>query len=57
MPRGSFLPATLLIFLGLWLYDPNMLSQTTSRAEQSTIDSVIPSRLTVVAKDFCRIGK
>ncbi len=56
MPRGAFLPATLLIFLGLWLYDPNMLTQTTSRAEQSAMDSVIPSQLTVVDGDTVRLA-
>ncbi|MGR3511513.1 MAG: thermonuclease family protein [Paracoccaceae bacterium] len=56
MPRGAFLPATLLILLGLWLYDPNMFTQTTSRAEQSAIDSVIPSQLTVVDGDTVRLA-
>ena len=56
MPRGAFLPATLLILLGLWLYDPNTLTQATSRAEQSAFDSVIPSRLTVVDGDTVNLA-
>ena len=48
MPRGVFLPATLLVLLGLWLYDPNMLTQATSRVEQPTMDRVIRSHVTVV---------
>ena len=56
MPRGAFLPATLLIFLGLWLYDPNTLTQATARAEHSAMDSVIPSQLTVVDGDTVRLA-
>ena len=56
MPRGAFLPATLLVLLGLRLYDPNMLTQTTSRVEQPAIDRVIPSHLTVVDGDTVRLA-
>lgn len=51
MPRGAFLPATLLILLGLWLYDPNTLTQATARIEQPAVDRVTPSHLTVVDGD------
>ena len=47
MPRGALLPATLLVLLGLWLYDPNTLTQATARVGQPSVDRVIPSRLTV----------
>lgn len=56
MSRGAFLPATLLIFLGVWLYDPNMLTQTTSRLEQPSVNRVIPSHLTVVDGDTVRLA-
>ena len=51
MPRGVFLPATLLVLLGLWLYDPNTLTQATARVGQPAVDRVIPSHLTVVDGD------
>lgn len=51
MPRGALLPATLLILLGLWLYDPNTFTQATARVEQSAADHVIPSHLKVVDGD------
>ena len=51
MPRGALLPATLLVLLGLWLYDPNTLTQATARVGQPSVDRVIPSRLTVVDGD------
>ena len=51
MPRGAFLPATLLVLLGLWLYDPNTLTQATARIEQPAVDRMIPSHLTVVDGD------
>ena len=51
MPRSALLPATLLVFLGLWLYDPNTLTQATARVEQPAVDRVIPSHLTVVDGD------
>ena len=56
MPRGALLPATLLILVGLWLYDPDMPTKTTSQAEQSAVDSVIPSQLTVVDGDTVRLA-
>ncbi len=51
MPRGAILPAALLLLLGLWLYDPNTLTQATARIEQPSVDRVIPSHLTVVDGD------
>ena len=56
MPRGALLPATLLILVGLWLYDPDMPTKTTSQAEQSAVDSVIPSQLTVVDGDTVNLA-
>ncbi|MEL6959116.1 MAG: thermonuclease family protein [Pseudomonadota bacterium] len=51
MPRGALLPATLLVLLGLWLYEPNGLTQAPARVEQATVQRVIPSHLTVVDGD------
>ena len=51
MPRGALLPATLLILLGLWLYDPNTFTQATARVGQPAVDRVIPGHLTVVDGD------
>ena len=56
MPRGALLPATLLVLLGLWLYDPNMLTQATARVQTSTVESISPSRLTVVDGDTVRLA-
>jgi endonuclease YncB( thermonuclease family) len=56
MPRGALLPAILLILLGLWLYDPNTLTQPTTRIEQPAVDRVIPSHLTVVDGDTVRLA-
>lgn len=56
MPRGAFLPASMLVLLGLWLYDPNMLTQATSRVEQPAMDRVIPSHVTVVDGDTVRLA-
>lgn len=56
MPRGALLPATLLVLLGLWLYDPNTLTQATARVEQSAVDRVIPSHLTVIDGDTVRLS-
>lgn len=56
MPRGALLPATLLILLGLWLYEPNTLTQAIARTEQPAVDSVIPSQLTVVDGDTVRLA-
>ena len=56
MPRGAILPAALLLLLGLWLYDPNTLTQATARIEQPAVDRVIPSRLTVVDGDTVRLA-
>ena len=53
MPRGATLPATLLILLGMWLYDPNTLTQATTRIE---LDRVIPSHLTVVDGDTVNLA-
>lgn len=51
MPRGAILPAILLVLLGLWLYDPNTLTQATARVDQASEHRVIPSHLTVVDGD------
>ena len=51
MPRGALLPATLLVLLALWLYDPDTLTQATARVGQPSVDRVIPSHLTVVDGD------
>ena len=56
MPRGAFLPATLLVLLGLWLYDPNTLTQATARIEQPAVDRVIPNHLTVVDGDTVNLA-
>ena len=56
MPRGALLPVTLLVLLGLWLYDPNTLTQTTARVEQPAVDRVIPSQLTVVDGDTVNLA-
>ena len=51
MQRGALLPATLLVLLGLWLYDPDTLTQTAARMDQSSANRVIPSQLTVIDGD------
>ena len=58
MPRGALLPATLLVLLGLWLYDPNTLTltQATARIEQPAVDRVIPNHLTVVDGDTVNLA-
>ena len=56
MLRGALLPATLLAFLGLWLYDPNTLKHATPRVEQPAVDRVIPSLLTVIDGDTVRLS-
>jgi len=56
MPRGALLPATLLVLLGLWLYDPNTLTQATARSEPPAVDRVIPSQLTVVDGDTVNLA-
>ena len=55
MPRGALLPATLLVFLGLWLYDPDTLTQATAPVQTSSPQTVSPSRLTVVDGDTVRL--
>ena len=55
MSQGAFLPAILLVLLGLWLYDSNTLTQGTSRAEQPAMDLAIPSHQTVVDGDTVRL--
>ena len=56
MPRGALLPVTLLVLLGLWLYDPNTLTQATARVGQPAVDRVIPSHLTVVDGDTVNLA-
>ena len=56
MPRGALLPATLLILVGLWLYDPDTLTRASAPVQISTVQSVIPSRLTVVDGDTVRLA-
>ena len=51
MQRGALLPATLLVLLGLWLYDPDTLTQTAARMDQSSANRMIPSQLTVIDGD------
>ena len=51
MPWGALLLATLLVLLGMWLYNPNTRTQATARMEQPAVDRVIPSHLTVVDGD------
>ena len=51
MQRGALLPATLLVLLGLWLYDPDTLTQTAARMDQSSANSVLPRQLTVIDGD------
>lgn len=56
MPRGVLLPATLLVLLGLWLYDPDTLTQATARLGQPSAEQVIPSQLTVIDGDTVRLA-
>ena len=49
--RGALLPASLLVLLGLWLYDPDTLTQATERLQTATVENVSPNRLTVVDGD------
>lgn len=51
MPREAHLLTTLLKLPGLWLYRPNTFTQVPARMEQSAVDHVIPSQLTVVDGD------
>ena len=54
MLRGVLLPATLRVLLGLWLFDPNTLTEATERVEQSAVDRVNVSQLMVVDGDTLR---
>lgn len=56
MLGSVFLPATLLVLLGLWLYDRNMLSDAIGRKEQPAVERVIPSHLTVIDGDTVRLA-
>lgn len=56
MPRGALLPATLFVLLGLWLYDPDTLTQAFAPQETSTEESISPNRLTVVDGDTVRLA-
>lgn len=56
IPRGALLPATLLVLLGLWLYDPDTLTQATANVPASGVDTINPSRLTVVDGDTVRLA-
>jgi len=50
------LPASLLVFFGLWLHDPSTLTQSIAREQTSTVQTVTPSRLTVVDGDTVRLA-
>lgn len=54
--RGALLPATLLVLLGLWLFDPNTLTEATERMERPAVDRVSPSQLTIVDGDTVRLS-
>ncbi len=54
--RSALLPATLLFLLGLWLFDPNNLTEATERVEQPAVDRVSPSQLTIVDGDTVRLS-
>lgn len=54
MIRGALLPATVLVLLGLWLFDPNTLSEATKRVAQAAVERVNLSQLTVVDGDTLR---
>ena len=56
LPRGALLPATLLVLLGLWLYDPDTLTQATARIQTTTVETVTPNRLMVVDGDTVRLA-
>ena len=56
MPRGALLPVSLLVLLGLWLFDPDTLMQASAPVQASSVESVSPSRLTVVDGDTVRLA-
>ena len=55
-PRDVLLPVSLLVLLGLWLYGPSTLTQSTALDQTSTVQTVIPSRLTVIDGDTVRLA-
>ncbi|WP_187430166.1 hypothetical protein ROLI_046360 (plasmid) [Roseobacter fucihabitans] len=56
MLSGALLPVALLVLLGLWLYDPDTFTQATARVQTSTVESVNPSRMTVIDGDTVRLA-
>ncbi|MEM8801021.1 MAG: thermonuclease family protein [Pseudomonadota bacterium] len=56
MLRGALLPATLLVLLGLWLFDPNTLTEATERVEQPAVERFSLGQLTVVDGDTVRLS-
>lgn len=42
IPRGALLPASPLVLLGLWLYDPDALTQAFAPSQTSTVENISP---------------
>ena len=53
--RGVFLPAVLLVLLGLWLFDPDTLSHAGLRDTLQTVERVDPRRMNVIDGDTVRL--
>ena len=54
--REVLLAGVLLVLLGLWLYDPDTLTQATTPVQATTPQTVNPSRLSVVDGDTVRLN-
>lgn len=54
VPRGVLLLGVLLVLLGVWLYDPDALTQATDRVPITTTEYVAPHNLSVIDGDTVR---